>query len=611
VRQAEGWRELHFIFARNYVVVNRKGLNVPETARHRPIVLWTPTTVRDSVLNRLIEGGSVSAGLRTSDDSLKWAINCVLDGKPVEAETPWLLMSKLRADTGLWLGWGGLALLFVLLRWNNFNIPLTRDEGEYGYAAQLLLSGRLPYEDSFLQKPPMVAYSYALAGVLAPRAYWFPRVLAALCAALATALLGYSARREFGPGVALPAMWLLTPMLLQPRIGQFSANTETFELLPLMGVVAVYVHSRHANSSGGRGPWLAVGGLATLAVCYKYTVLPLLLLVFAVWTIEEWRGKGFRTAAARCLLALLAGTLTAAAVLGVFLAHDGGKKLWECTVVFNRAYVATSHFGLHGLWGVLQRFLRFWWILFIVPWCLLFGREPRVWFWAALFFMAWLAAAGSALGHYYTAVMPFWALLTAVALRRLAGWLRAKFRFDLPACALTAIVVGLVLWSDVPTMIRTPTQVAEQKLGPYGTFIGAPEVAGNLARLVPPNEYVYVAGSEPQILCYARRFSSTRFDIAYPLTLPTPLAGKYQAEAMADLRRRPPAAIVLAQSGSTWLRRPDTPPEFFQFLGALLDEQYEPVGGWLADGPSGRWQEGINREQATRYPLILFKRKIR
>jgi len=44
----------------------------------------------------------------------------------------------------LWLGVLGLAILFVLLRWNNFNAPLIRDEGEYAYAAQLLLNSKLP-----------------------------------------------------------------------------------------------------------------------------------------------------------------------------------------------------------------------------------------------------------------------------------------------------------------------------------------------------------------------------------------------------------------------------------------------------------------------------------
>src|SRR5438445_537515 len=109
-----------------------------------------------------------------------------------------------------------IALLFIALRWNSYDLPLIRDEGEYAYSAQLLKRGLAPYEHSFLQKPPLVVYTYALADALAPKVYWFPRVLAALSAALATALTGWIAGREFGPGHAFPTMWLLTPMLLLP-----------------------------------------------------------------------------------------------------------------------------------------------------------------------------------------------------------------------------------------------------------------------------------------------------------------------------------------------------------------------------------------------------------
>ena len=106
--------------------------------------------------------------------------------------------------------------MFVALRWNTFDAPLVRDEGEYAYAGQLLRHGSLPYAGSFLQKPPMVAYSYALAGAVAPKLYWAPRILAYLFAALATVLLGLIARREFGKGTGTIVMWLVTPMLLLP-----------------------------------------------------------------------------------------------------------------------------------------------------------------------------------------------------------------------------------------------------------------------------------------------------------------------------------------------------------------------------------------------------------
>jgi hypothetical protein len=514
-------------------------------------------------------------------------------------------------NPALWLGLLGLAFLFVLLRWNNFNAPLTRDEGEYAYAARLLLGGSAPYEHSFLQKPPMVAYSYALAGILAPDVFWFPRILAGVFAALATVLLGDIARREFGPGVALPAMWLMTPMILLPELDQFIANTEMFMLLPLLAAAAVYVRSRHGN--GGAAHWLAAGILASITICYKYTAFPLLAFVFAVWSFEEWRGgKSPRSIAGHWLVALSGGTVAAAIVLAPFLLRDGGKRLWECTVVFNRFYAVSAGFGMAGLWLMLGEFWRFWWILFLAPCLLVIKLERRVWFWAMLFLGAWMVTAGSRYGHYYIAVMPFWALLAAVALRDFAGWVAAKVSQSLHwlRLALAGVVVLGVCAPDAGWLIRTPQQFAVDRLGPWKTFLESPMVAARLAQITAPGDLVYVAGSEPQILCYAHRFSSTRFDIAYPLMVPTPLARSYQAEAIHDLQQRPPAAIVFVRSPSSWMIQHGNPTDFVDFLKKLLARNYEIVGGCLSNDGQIQWQEPLAKKDMPHCAMILFKRKV-
>ncbi len=105
----------------------------------------------------------------------------------------------------------------------------------------------------------MVIYSYALSNLLLPQVFWAPRLLAYLFVALATVLLGYIARLEFGKGFAWPVMWLVTPMVLLPGMDQFPANTEMFLLLPLLATFAVYVHARH---SGQKTKILACGGIS-------------------------------------------------------------------------------------------------------------------------------------------------------------------------------------------------------------------------------------------------------------------------------------------------------------------------------------------------------------
>jgi hypothetical protein len=64
-------------------------------------------------------------------------------------------------------GWGCAAILavaavaFVFVRAPFVSVPLERDEGEYAYIAQRLLTGEMPYRDAFDQKPPGVFLAYA------------------------------------------------------------------------------------------------------------------------------------------------------------------------------------------------------------------------------------------------------------------------------------------------------------------------------------------------------------------------------------------------------------------------------------------------------------------
>ena len=508
-----------------------------------------------------------------------------------------------------WLGIVGVFLLFVALRWNNFNAPLIRDEGEYAYAAQLLVQGVAPYEHAFIQKPPMVIYSYALADLLLPRAFWAPRLLAGLCVALATLLLGYIARLEFGIGFAWSAMWLVTPMILLPEVEQFTANTEMFLLLPLLATVAAYVHSRRH----GQKPvyWLAAGFLGATTLCYKYTALPVLAFVCFVWSLELGRGEKNWHALGRCWLAAFAGALLAAFLeLGFFLFHDGGAHLWECTVQFNRYYAVSSSFNLTSLWARLATFWSAWWILFFLPFAGLLKPHPRLWFWFGVFLCSILATSASAYGQYYIIMMPFWALSSAVGVRVLASFIAkwSALAAQWAGCLMTVLVVVLLLRTDVPWMKCPPERFADAKLSGY-PFLESPAVAAKVVRHSSPDDFVFIAGSEPQILHYARRFSPTRFITMYSLMIPTPVVRHYQLEAIRDLSDHPPALIVLVRAGSSWMRQQDSPVDFFAFLDDTLRQNYDLIGGYVKDSGKDRWAEPLTAGDNAQASQLLYRRK--
>jgi hypothetical protein len=504
---------------------------------------------------------------------------------------------------------GGLVLLFIALRWNSYNAPLIRDEGEYAYAAQLLTHGLLPYEHAFIQKPPMVFYSYALANLLLPDLFWAPRLLAYGFAALATVLLGYIARLEFGKGVALPAMWLVTPMILLPGVGEFTANTEMFMLLPLLATVAVYIRSRHR----GHRPkyWLGAGFLGVTTLCYKYTALPILVFVFAVWSVEQWQQTRDAKRLGQSWLAAVLGAVPAFILeLGFFLAHDGGARLWECTVLFNRYYVASHTFGITYLWSKFGFFWSNWWFLFFIPCAVWLRPAPRVWFWLGMFICAIFATGASTYEQYYITLMPFWALLSAVGIRALASRITAgSVRPARWAGGLvTAVVMLLVIRSDVPWLICAPKQFSRVRMNGF-PFIGAPVVARHVAELSSPDDLIFVAGSEPQILYYARRFSDTRFITVYALMIPTAVTRKYQREAIDDLLEHPPKLIVGVETFNSWVWQDETPPEFGVFLQHFLEEDYVLVGGYVTDQSGGYWSEPLATNMMANADLLVFTRK--
>ncbi len=509
-----------------------------------------------------------------------------------------------------WLGLCGLVALFVGLRWNNYDAPLNRDEGEYAYAAQLLVQGVAPYEHAFVQKPPAIFYSYVISNLLLPHAYWAPRLLASVFVALGTILLGFIARLEFGEGFALPVMWLATPMILLPGLEQVDANVEMFMLLPLVATVAVYCHARRDGHK--MRYWLAAGFLAATTLLYKYTALPVLVFVFAVWLFEMWRAVRNGKFILRALACGMTGGILATALgLGFFLIQDGGKHLLECTVLFNKYYASSNLFGPAYFWAECKVLWRNWWILFLLPWAILLDPRPRAWFWLGLFLFAVLATNESCYSHYYMILMPFWAMLGALGIGALASRLSKWIgRFSGSAtCLITVVMMILVLRPDAFWMFSSRQKFVEKKTEGF-PFIDALVVAGQVLQRSTPNDFVYVAGSEPEILCYAQRFSPTRFITSYALMDPTPLARGYQSEAIRDLQQHPPKLIIFAQSGYSWTRQSGTPPEFLDFLGKFLKQDYQLAGGYVKSGTQdGYWSETLSRDEFMNSSLWLYERK--
>ncbi|MBI2309463.1 glycosyltransferase family 39 protein [Candidatus Collierbacteria bacterium] len=519
---------------------------------------------------------------------------------------------KRKAEAGKY--WVLVLALFMLVRWNSITAPFERDEGEYAYSAWLLRNGARPYVDSFLQKPPMIVYTYALAQAIDENSVWPPRMLASLFSLATIVLVSLITRRDFGEKAGVAAAIILVPMLMIPPLSPFAANTEHFMLLPLMGTIAIAVIHRRDKHLW---PWFLAGSLGMFSVLYKPIALPPLLFMFIVWAIENYiLSRSIINTLHQLMVAILGAEAVAAITLGYFFLTNSIGELWKTVVVFNRYYVESYGFTFFALLRLFRLFLAQWWMLFFLTFCFFCFLPRRWWYYAGLFFTSLLSVAPAPFEHYFLLLMPFWAILAAVSIARLAKLSNELFDphpsnsvQTVSLYLLTFLTVGLILWPSRGFFLLSPSQLTSTFYwGPEHPFVESQIVGEHLKAATKSTDKVFVAGSEAQILFYAQRRSASRFVITFPLNIDTPLREEYQRQAIDELTTFPPAAIVLSRRATSNLWNSGSPRIFVDYLNKVLQDEYTLVGGTVWEGLSWHWQELTDTEIPRSSSLLLFVR---
>ena len=89
------------------------------------------------------------------------------------------------------------------------------------------------------------------------------------------------------------------------------------------------------------------------------------------------------------------------------------------------------------------------------------------------------------------------------------------------------------------------------------------------------DDRIFVYGSEPQLLFYARRASASRYIFVYPLMMPLPASAARQRETLAALDAAPPRFVVGVFVRTSTLAQPGTPPELERGLRERIERDYE------------------------------------
>src|SRR5438132_610176 len=216
-----------------------------------------------------------------------------------------------RPGLGAWALLGLIVLGAAALRLRLLDVPLDRDEGEYGYFAQLLLQGVPPYAQAYNLKLPGIYGVYA--AILAA----FGQSPAAIHLGLlvvnaaTTVLVLCLAAHLYNSTVAVSAAAFCAVLSLGPRLCGIAAYAEHFVLLPALAGTLVLLR---ALESSRPQAFLASGALFGLAILVKqsgaafglFAVVYTLLGGVSPGVRGDWRRR-FLPAGAVVAGALLAG----------------------------------------------------------------------------------------------------------------------------------------------------------------------------------------------------------------------------------------------------------------------------------------------------------------
>lgn len=491
----------------------------------------------------------------------------------------------------------------AIIRWRLRDVPLERDEGEFGYAGQLLLKGFPPFEGAYNQKFPGVSAAYAIIMAVFGQTASGIHLGVCLVNALTIVLLFLLARRLWDSLAGAAAAITYTLLSMDHASQGMAAHATHFVVLfAVLGLILLLAGLDRRRS------WMLFLSGISLGIATLMKQPGAFFLLFAVcWVVVHQLLNPpvrWRSVIANSTL-ICAGAAAPLLITGLWLWHAGTfGRFWFWTIVFAGKYGSQISFGeapealASGFATVAQDTYVLWLLAAtgaLLAWLNPAARSQR-WFVTMLLLASLLATSAGFFyrGHYFILCMPAAALLVGggivEARRRLAPRFGAR-DWLLPAAAL-ALGCAWTIWQErAYFFLMTPEQFCRVNY-PGNPFVESRAIAKYLADHTAPDEKIAVLGSEAQIYFYAKRPSATGYIFTYGLMQVHPYALQMQHEMAAEIEKAQPRYIVFVKIPTSWLLDEQSTTWIFNWF-AEYQKHYEVVGiiQTSEEGSTYRWDE--------------------
>lgn len=523
-----------------------------------------------------------------------------------------------------------LVLIFIsVIRLRLMEVPLERDEGEYAYFAQLILSGNAPYNAAYSMKFPGTYFAYAL----------FLLVFGQSVTAVHFGLLL----------VNITTMFFLF-LIIRQLIGEFAGliSAAVFGILSLSDAVLGFAgHATHfvvlAAVSGtfvliraftGQKPvhFLVAGILLGLAPIFKQSGV--FFPVFGVLAFVIQSFSGFKSESRKLIrgfgMFVAGGLLPVAIMLLYLLAMGSFGNFWFWAVEYPFMYGGQVTFE-RGMEYFSENFLGLT-RGFVILWILIAAGIPLLFFIAfrmkkffvipfiLLFFLMSVSTIVPGYyfrHHYFVSMLPAVAILAGVSFEffRQMGmkFLNKQWASGMAfGIFLFMMAIGIHAKNDY-YFEEKPDDISRRVYG-LNPFVESEAIGDFIRRKTNEGDKIAVIGSEPQIYFFAKRLSATGFIYMYPLMEDHDYNLEMQEQMIEEIETGDPEVIVMVDITASWLKKPSSPIRIFQWMiRKASDENYRLLGTVeiFSDATLYKFSNiAMEDSRESKYRVRIYKKKM-
>ena len=449
----------------------------------------------------------------------------------------------------------GLCAFIGLARYHTYDEPLERDITATAVIANEMRLGRPYYSDVWENKPPALYIAHIAAQTL----FGYGRgSLYALNVGLGIlSLFGVYAAASSGGGGRTAGLWAAVFWTLASGDLELQANqpnTEAFMNAPLIWAFALFLR---ADKSGLRRVlrMLAIGVLLAWTSFYKpHSVVYAVALSLAHLFYPPQSDAGARRGAIKDLVIVASVGLLAWIGFFAYFTLTGRYQILYTTMFVYPSYYSDnmlknvwSSFGQHMLPKSLQSMLPLAFLSVVagvVAWTRKAGRPWALFIAYAVATQLTIGMPGRFYTHYYQLWLPLLAVGAGWAIVMLAKVFKEDYQRWLPH-AFAAIAAVFMLQAEIWAYRMDPIEWSRRSYG--GVFATSEMLSTEIAKILEPNETLYVLGDEPNFYFVTKRRPAvgTFFlqDVASG-----PLAEELTGRVLRDLSGKPPDLVIILNS---------------------------------------------------------------